>query len=50
VGIVVVSALFTPGDIFATTVFFSLILLALYFVSVLVVWVAQPRQVKADPE
>ncbi|HJU84016.1 MAG TPA: twin-arginine translocase subunit TatC [Holophagaceae bacterium] len=46
VAIVVFSAFFTPGDVIATTVFFSVILLALYFVSVVVVWVAQPKQPK----
>lgn len=41
--IVIFSAFFTPGDVVATTVFFSVILLALYFVSVLVAWIAEPR-------
>ncbi len=41
--IFVVSAFLTPGDVVVTTVFFSAILLALYFVSVLVAWLAEPR-------
>ncbi len=48
VAIVVFSAFFTPGDVVATTIFFSVILLALYFVSVVVVWIAQPRQPKEE--
>ena len=48
VAIVIFSAFFTPGDVVATTIFFSVILLALYFVSVVVVWVAQPKQPKGD--
>jgi len=43
----VVSAFLTPGDVVVTTVFFSAILLALYFVSVLVAWLAEPKK-KAD--
>ncbi len=50
VAIVVFSAFFTPGDVLATTVFFSVILLGLYFISVAVVWIAQPAKPKADPE
>ncbi|HJW10105.1 MAG TPA: twin-arginine translocase subunit TatC [Holophagaceae bacterium] len=50
VAIVIFSAFFTPGDVIATTVFFSVILLALYFVSVIVVWVAQPKQPRPDSE
>jgi len=41
--ILLVSAFLTPGDVVATMVFFSVILEALYFVSVAVVWVVQPR-------
>ena len=41
--IVIFSAFFTPGDVVATTVFFGVILLGLYFISVVVVWLAQPR-------
>ena len=40
--IVLFSAFFTPGDVVATTVFFSVVLLGLYFISVFVVWIAQP--------
>lgn len=42
--ILIFSAFFTPGDVVVTTVFFSVVLLALYFVSVLVAWLAEPRQ------
>jgi sec-independent protein translocase protein TatC len=41
--IVFVSAFLTPGDVVVTTVFFSVILLGLYFVSVLVAWIAAPK-------
>jgi sec-independent protein translocase protein TatC len=44
--ILVFSAFFTPGDVVVTTVFFSVVLLALYAVSVAVAWVAEPRQPK----
>ena len=50
VAIVTFSAFFTPGDVVATTIFFSIILLALYFVSVGVVWLAQPKQAKESAE
>jgi sec-independent protein translocase protein TatC len=43
--IVLVSAFLTPGDVVVTTIFFSVILLALYFVSVLVAWIAAPKPV-----
>ena len=52
--IIFVSAFLTPGDLVVTTIFFSVILLGLYFLSVLVVWFAQPRVAPAvetpDPE
>ncbi len=41
--IVIFSAFFTPGDVILTAIFFSVLLLGLYFVSVLVVWFAEPR-------
>lgn len=41
--IVFVSAFLTPGDVVVTTIFFSIILLALYFASVIVAWIARPR-------
>jgi len=41
--IFVAAAFLTPGDVVVTTVFFSAILLALYFVSVLVAWLAEPK-------
>ena len=41
--ILLVSAFLTPGDVVATSVFFSVILELLYFVSVVVAWAAQPR-------
>ena len=50
VAIVTFSAFFTPGDVVATTIFFSIILLGLYFISVLVVWIAQPKQPKEERE
>ena len=40
--IVLVSAFLTPGDMVVTTVFFSVVLLGLYFISVLVAWMARP--------
>lgn len=45
--VVIFSAFFTPGDVIATTSFFSMILLGLYFISIVVVWFAQPT---ARPE
>jgi len=42
--IIVIAAFITPGDIFVTTVFLSLMMLALYFISVLVAWFAEPKQ------
>jgi len=47
VTVVIFSAFFTPGDVVATTIFFSTILLGLYFISIVVVWFAQPT---ARPE
>ena len=45
--VVIFSAFFTPGDVVATTIFFSAILLSLYLISIVVVWFAQPA---ARPE
>ena len=45
--VVIFSAFFTPGDVVATTIFFSAVLLGLYFISIVVVWFAQPA---ARPE
>jgi sec-independent protein translocase protein TatC len=42
--IVMFSAFFTPGDAIATALFFSVVLLGLYAVSILVAWLAEPRQ------
>lgn len=42
--ILIFSAFFTPGDVVVTTIFFSVVLLGLYFLSVGVAWVAEPRQ------
>jgi len=42
--ILIFSAFFTPGDVVVTTIFFSVVLLGLYFVSVAVAWAAEPRQ------
>jgi sec-independent protein translocase protein TatC len=47
VTVVIFSAFFTPGDVVATTIFFSVVLIGLYFVSIVVVWFAQPT---ARPE
>jgi sec-independent protein translocase protein TatC len=41
--IMLVSAFLTPGDVIATMIFFTVILEALYFVSVAVAWVVQPK-------
>ncbi len=41
--IVLVAAFLTPGDLVVTTLFFSAILMGLYFVSILVAWAAAPR-------
>jgi len=41
--ILFVSAFLTPGDVVATMIFFTAILEVLYFVSVVVAWVVQPR-------
>lgn len=46
--IVLVSAFLTPGDLVVTTLFFSAVLLGLYFVSVLVAWLAAPRAKARD--
>lgn len=40
----VIAAFLTPGDVVVTTVFFFTILLALYFISVLVAWFAEPKK------
>ncbi|MEZ0120043.1 MAG: twin-arginine translocase subunit TatC [Holophagaceae bacterium] len=45
VTIVVISTIATPGDVVVTSIFFSLILLALYMISVLVAWLAEPKKV-----
>ncbi|WLT32989.1 twin-arginine translocase subunit TatC [Geothrix sp. PMB-07] len=44
--ILIFSAFFTPGDVVVTTIFFSVVLLGLYFISVIVAWLAEPRQPK----
>lgn len=41
--IIVVSAFFTPGDVIVTTVFFAVVLMVLYLVSVAVAWIAEPK-------
>ena len=41
--ILFVGAFLTPGDVMVTTIFFSVVLLGLYFISILVAWVAAPR-------
>jgi len=49
-GIFVISALLTPGDIIVTTIFFGIVLEGLYLVSVLVAWIAQPRKPREEVE
>ena len=44
--ILIFSAFFTPGDVVVTTIFFSVVLLGLYFISIIVAWLAEPRQPK----
>ena len=44
--ILIFSAFFTPGDVVVTTIFFSVVLLGLYFISVVVAWLAEPRPLK----
>ena len=44
--ILIFSAFFTPGDVVVTTIFFSVVLLGLYFISVAVAWLAEPRRRK----
>ena len=46
IGILIFSAFFTPGDVVVTTIFFSVVLLGLYFISIAVAWLAEPRQPK----
>lgn len=46
--VIFAGAFLTPGDVVVTTVFFSAVLLALYFVSVLVAWIAEPRKPGED--
>jgi sec-independent protein translocase protein TatC len=41
--ILVVSAFLTPGDVVVTTIFFSVVLLGLYAISILVAWAAAPK-------
>ena len=41
--ILIFSAFFTPGDVVVTTIFFSIVLLGLYFISVAVAWINEPR-------
>ncbi len=47
--ILFVSAFLTPGDVVVTTIFFSVILEALYFVSVVVAWLAEPKPKPETP-
>ena len=47
--ILIASAFFTPGDVVVTTIFFSVILETLYFVSVIVAWLAEPKK-RPDPD
>jgi Sec-independent protein secretion pathway component TatC len=43
IAILVIASFITPGDIIVTTVFIALIMLALYFISVLVARLAEPK-------
>jgi sec-independent protein translocase protein TatC len=43
IAILFISAFLTPGDVVVTTIFFSVVLLGLYFISILVAWIAAPR-------
>jgi len=45
VAILFISAFLTPGDVVVTTIFFSVVLLGLYFISILVAWLAEPKPV-----
>jgi sec-independent protein translocase protein TatC len=46
--ILTVSAFLTPGDVVVTTIFFSVVLLGLYFISILVAWLAAPRKQQVE--
>jgi sec-independent protein translocase protein TatC len=50
IAILFVSAFLTPGDVVVTTIFFSVVLMALYFVSILVAWAAAPRAPQGEGE
>lgn len=43
IAILTFSAFFTPGDVIVTTIFFSVVLMGLYLISVVVAWIAEPR-------
>ena len=43
IAILIFSAFFTPGDVIVTTIFFSIVLMALYLISVVVAWIAEPK-------
>jgi sec-independent protein translocase protein TatC len=44
IAILFAAAFLTPGDVVVTTVFFSVVLMGLYLVSILVAWLAAPRE------
>ena len=46
IAILFAAAFLTPGDVVITTIFFSVVLLGLYFISILVAWLAAPRKPK----
>ena len=48
IAIIIFSAFFTPGDVIVTTIFFSLVLMALYLLSVAVAWIAEPKAPTAE--
>jgi sec-independent protein translocase protein TatC len=48
IAILVVASLITPGDILVTTVFITILMLALYFISTFVAWFAEPKANESD--
>ncbi|MDR2560620.1 MAG: twin-arginine translocase subunit TatC [Holophagales bacterium] len=44
--ILVIAAFITPGDIIVATIFLGLIMIGLYFISVLAAWLAEPKSDK----
>ncbi len=46
--IIAAAGFLTPGDVIITTLFFSVVLLGLYFISILVAWLAAPKKPAAS--